>query len=326
MFRASLAALLVAAICAPATANPSSAPAAAGSGHPSISVSDPTAILGKPVHVTGTGPGLRRLALQLKTKENGWQEVAGTLTGPSGNYTFVAPGWVGSHRLRVVVPGTLVSDDQVSRAVTVTVRVPYRPKGAKSDWAWLSHRGARWDPCEPITFRINPAGSYRGAVPDIRRTFTRVGRITGFRFKYLGRTEVRVQRARYGYHPGGTDVVVDWQPPRQEPGLAGGIAGIGGHWVQDGRRFDGYMLLDQTERHSRTTWRQVMSHELGHILGLGHADTRLQLMYGRSTPSNRLWGNGDLTALRRVGASRGCLPATSDRPSGAMAMTRVDAR
>ncbi len=324
MFRASLAALLAATPLALVTGIPSPVPAADPS-YPTISVSDPTVVLGKPVLVTGKGPGLRRLVLQLKTIENGWQKVASTLTGAGGGYAFVAPGWVGAHRLRVVVPGTLVTDDEVSETVSVTVRVPYRPKGMKTDWAWLSHRGARWDPCQPITYRINPAGSYRAATSDIRRTFANVGRVTGFRFKYLGRTNVRVQRSRYGYYPGGTDVVVDWQSPRQEPDLSGGITGIGGHWVQGKRRFNGYMLLDQSGRYSRVVWRQVVAHELGHILGLGHADSRLQLMFGTSTASNRLWGNGDLTALRRVGASQGCLGNQSGRLAARSLPMRVDA-
>ena len=170
-----------------------------------------------------------------------------------------------------------------------------------------------------------PDAEHPAATADIRRTFASVGRVTGFRFKYLGRTNRRVDRNRYGYYPAGTDVVVDWQSPRQERGLSGRVTGIGGHWVQGKRRFNGYMLLDQTERYPRVVWRQVMSHELGHILGLGHARSRRQLMYGTSTTSNRLWGNGDLTAMRRLGASQGCLPIQSQRPVPDTAPMRTDA-
>ena len=61
------------------------------------------------------------------------------------------------------------------------------------------------------------------------------------RFDYLGSTTREIRRNRLGYHPVGTDVVVDWQSPKEEGGLSGGVVGIGGHWVQGGRRFDGYV-------------------------------------------------------------------------------------
>ncbi len=315
MFRAFLAAL-AAATTAAVLAAPAPAPAEEPSGYPTIAVSDPSVKLGKKVVVSGEGPSLRHLVLQLRTDENGWQKVAGTVTGLDGDYAFLAPGWAGTHRLRVVAPAALVVNQEVSRTVSVTVRMPYRPKGPRSDWTWLSHRGARWDPCRPITYRVNPRAGYPSAAADVRSAFAAVGRVTGFRFRYLGTTKAQVKRHQHGVHPSGTDVVVDWQGPRQDADLARGVAGIGGHWVLGERRFDGYMVLDQSERLPRPVWRQVMTHEIGHILGIGHAHSRTQLMYGTSTALNRIWGRGDLQALRRVGASRGCLAAPgTERPA-----------
>jgi hypothetical protein len=278
-------------------------------GYPTVSVSDHRVTLGAPVTVSGKGPSLRRVVLQLHTKENGWQPVASTVTGLGGEYSLLAPGWEGSHQLRVVAPGTPLFNQEVSRTTTVTVRMPYKPRGSRRDWSWMSDPGARWDPCRPITYRVNPRGGYPAATADLRRVFARVGEVTGFRFRYAGRTSEHVERSRYGYFPDGTDVVVDWQRPAEEAQLARGTAGVAGHWVLGKRRFDGYMVLDQGERHPRVVWRQLMTHEIGHILGIGHAHSRGQLMYGLSTPANRRWGNGDLSALRRVGASQGCLPA-----------------
>jgi hypothetical protein len=68
-----------------------------------------------------------------------------------------------------------------------------------------------------------------------------------------------------------------------------------------------------------------MAHEVGHILGLGHAETRLQLMYRVSSPMNPRWGSGDLTALRRIGASRGCLGQPTARQAPATRPMLADA-
>ena len=297
----------------------------AATGSLTITVSDASATLGKKVTVSGQGPALRRLVLQLRTKENGWQQLASVRTGLAGTYAFTAPGWQGSHRLRVVAPPALLIAGEVSAEVTVTVTMPYRPRGRAKDWSWLGHRGARWDPCRTVAYRINPRGGYPRATSDTRAAFRKVGRATGFRFKYLGSTTRTVTRYEHGYHPDDTDLIVDWQSPAEERGMAGGVAGIGGHWVLDGRRFDGFVLLDPTERLARRTWRQVITHELGHVLGLGHARSPSQLMHGTSSPGNTRLGAGDLAGLRRIDASRGCLTASAARVLPGAAPVPADA-
>jgi hypothetical protein len=91
------------------------------------------------------------------------------------------------------------------------------------------------------------------------------------------------------------------------------------------QRFSGFMLLDRTDRLRRSTWRQVVTHEVGHVLGLGHAHSRRQLMYGVSSSLNVRFGAGDLTALGRVGASQGCLGESAGRVTPGAGATPVDA-
>lgn len=301
-----LAATLATAVPAPASAAASAA--ASAGGWPTIQVSDSKVVLGTEVTVSGTSPHpLRWVVLQMKTADNGWQDVDRQLTGLDAVYELTAPGWHGTHRLRTVAPRTLLAREEISDTRTVKVTMGYPSRGRRSDWSWLTAPDARWDPCQRITYRINPSGGHRRATADIKAAFRTMGRVTGFEFTYLGRTTRRITRHQHGYHPADTDVLVDWQRPRQEKGLSGGTAGIGGHWVQDGRRFDGYVVLDQTERLKRSVWRQVVTHELGHVMGLGHARSPSQLMHGTSSSKNIRWGAGDLAGLRQVGPSRGCL-------------------
>lgn len=310
----SLAALLVAAHLA-FLASPTTASTAAAPDAPTIRVSDSRVTVGKRVTVSGRAPSHRQIVLQLRTAENGWQQVGSTTTGRDGAYSLRAPNWYGTHRLRVEMPATPDSAGAASDTLTVKATMSYRPKGRSSDWTWLGRSGPRWEPCGPITFRINPRGGYARATADIKSAVRKVGRVAGFRFRYLGTTRSPVRRGTYGIHPAGTDVIIDWQTPKQDPGLSGRVAGIGGHWIQGGRRFDGYVVLDQTARLGRGTWRQVMRHEMVHVLGLSHARAPSQLMFGTSSRTNRRWGAGDLAGLHRIGASRGCLPDWYARPS-----------
>ena len=56
------------------------------------------------------------------------------------------------------------------------------------------------------------------------------------------------------------------------------------------------------------TWGQVMLHELMHVVGLGHAGGRDQVMFASANAENHRLGAGDIGGLRAVGSARGCLP------------------
>lgn len=299
-----LLALTQAVVAAAAVTSP-----AAAATRPTIYVSDTVVTLGTAVTVSGETPALlQTVRLELLTAENGWQELARTISTVSGGYAFKAPAWYGAHQLRVSASATVLAPPSVSDVVKVTVKTAWRPKGKSSSWRWISHQGARWDPCETISYQINPSGGYSGSTADITAAFRKVGQVTGFRFAYAGTTSGTVRRGESGQHPPEADVLIDWQKPGQDPELAGTVAGIGGHWVLNGRRFDGYVVLDQSQRLQRATWRKVLAHELGHVVGLGHTTAKDQVMYGGVSSSvSTKWGKGDLAGLRRVGASQGCL-------------------
>jgi len=192
------------------------------------------------------------------------------------------------------------------------------PTGNASDWGWLWNGGARWNPCAVITWAFNPSGGYAGSLADTQRAFARVAGRTGLHFKYVGGTDYVYGVS--GAYPPGVDIVVGWSTAAVLPSLAGGVVGVGGGWAYPSSVADvaneivsGYVVLDHDAElnagfttSGMPTWGQVLEHEIGHSLGLGHAHDTSQVMYASVSPANHLFGAGDLAGLARVGAAYGC--------------------
>ncbi|MGO4257240.1 matrixin family metalloprotease [Marmoricola sp. RAF53] len=180
--------------------------------------------------------------------------------------------------------------------------------------------GARWNPCQPITYRVNPRGGYAGSVGDVRRAFEQVGAATGIRFVYRGTSNGIAFR---GTQDRRADILVSWATPRQVPGLRGPVAGLAsssyaklGTGVHE--NVQGRIALDRTARlrhgfprSGATSWGQVYLHEIGHVMGLDHVGRRNQVMYPVVGPANHRFGAGDLRRLRQVGRSAGCISASA---------------
>ena len=57
-------------------------------------------------------------------------------------------------------------------------------------------------------------------------------------------------------------------------------------------------------------WGRIILHELAHVIGLGHVESRTSIMneaLTQQTISSANWGVGDLIGLRHLGREAGCL-------------------
>lgn len=201
--------------------------------------------------------------------------------------------------------------------------VGYLAEPPADDWAYLFEQGARWNPCAPVRWAYNPAQqAYDGAFADVVRAFARVSAVSGLQFQYVGATAAgyRGSDADITAAGPGVDMVVSWSTATQFPRLAGTVVGIGGGTGRSTVAADvrwrmvlGYLVLDAqagmpiAPGFETSGWGQVMQHEILHALGLGHARTPTQLMFGSATSRNIRFGAGDLTGLARIGSASGCL-------------------
>ncbi|WP_243056859.1 matrixin family metalloprotease [Nocardioides sp. SR21] len=166
-----------------------------------------------------------------------------------------------------------------------------------------------WDPCREIRYVVNPDGAPAGYTEVVSAAVADVSRATGLEFSYAGTTDDR----RFSDRSGPLDstpapVLIGWATPEEVPDLAGDVAGVGGaeaaHLERDRLTYvTGVVVLDRDpfSDMGQTLRQAVLTHELGHVVGLDHVDDPGQLMYAETTSRSTL-GAGDLDGLAVLGS------------------------
>ena len=183
-------------------------------------------------------------------------------------------------------------------------------------------KAVRYDPCSPIHYVINPALAPAGGVDDVHTAVRLTSEASGLTFVYDGETDESPSNERVFYQPERygerwAPVLIAWSDglaPSSSTGLR--PLGEAASWFE--RNDEGQLVYvsgqvvfdaggDLQSGFAGETWGQVMLHELGHIVGLGHLDDPTSVMNPIHGLRAASWGPGDRRGLWELGLGGSCL-------------------
>ncbi|MBT0771379.1 matrixin family metalloprotease [Kineosporia sp. J2-2] len=187
---------------------------------------------------------------------------------------------------------------------------------------------ARWNPCQSaVTWRANlsglPKAKRAAMLKTITASFKRLSAATGITYRYQGTTTFVPKTGNLEKAP--AEIVVaavsksrtDFPMNDNSLGYGGVLwsSWYGGTQGEGAAVMRGYVVLEakaiqklKTGFGSGLRQSNVILHELGHASGLEHVKDRKQQMYPTlTTASPSGFARGDLTGLKKVGRSAGCI-------------------
>jgi hypothetical protein len=206
---------------------------------------------------------------------------------------------------------------------TVALAAPASSPSAFAFSTVLDGKAVRWDPCAPIRWTANTSRGPADGLAVLKEAVDRIAQLTGTNWEYVGpssatpTTDYLPRSAQSEYPP----VLLGWTDGAASDLLAGQPRDVLGMtrtaWFGI-KRSDGTKIaairtaavaLDRTDTlplRGAGSWKALVLHELGHVMGLAHVSDRSQLMAAVLPASSDLQA-GDLTGLSRVGRGAGCV-------------------
>ena len=196
----------------------------------------------------------------------------------------------------------------------------------------------RFNPCQPVRYAINRGRATDAHLADLMEALAKLEAATGLEFQRVADTDEDPRRPpRPRRQPDGTfawpPVVIGWanlgtgdslrgrNDQRADPAVV--VGGGGRPEIVDEVIVTGNLVLNLdavTDTDTRTpvphgfgtgvNWGRIILHELAHVIGLGHVESRTSIMneaLTQQTLSSSEWGVGDLIGLRQLGREGGCV-------------------
>lgn len=204
------------------------------------------------------------------------------------------------------------------RLLLPSLLVPFDPSFTFTRTQPDSSKPVAFDPCRRIEYVVRTAGAPADGKALIDQSLGRISEASGLMFVDAGSTDEGPEVDRPNFQPDRygdrwAPVLITWSNPVEYPPLAGSVIGVASSEpvdAPDGKlalvsgqvTLDADQMAQQVGAGNRAVALAVVTHELGHLVGLGHVNDERQLMYPSARPLVTAFGPGDLTGLAALGS------------------------